>query len=181
MTHDDIVKSVITLLGVDSDLNKHEMRFLDDLCKRLEVSAEVRKKAILRLKKGKGSVHLPEDEADRKRLMYFLIQAVASDGKVDPNERKVLDVVAKNFGVSEEEIEGFLRSRLDEVKKDLYTSKKKRPQMECPKCGFKQPKGHKCKRCGIIFSKYKEVHGPTDEDRLMEILASSNKIQMDEE
>lgn len=180
MKNEDIIESIVTLLALDGELNKHELRFLNDMCKRLEVPKKVRDRALGRAKQGKGRVHLPEDETDKKRLLYFLMQAVVADGKIDPEERRVLYIVVKNFEMATEDVDDFIHSRLREVKSDLYTTAKDRPLMQCPKCGYKQPKSHKCKRCGIIFKKYKEVQEPTDEDRLMEILASSNIIKQEE-
>jgi hypothetical protein len=48
--------------------------------------------------------------------------------------------------------------------------------MECPKCGYEQAKSFRCRRCGIIFEKYKKVVGPSDEDRLRELFSSANEI-----
>ncbi len=182
MTNQDIIESVVSLLAVDGTFNKHEMHFFDDLCKRLDVSKEGKSTAIKKAKQGKGRVHLPEDESDKKRMLYFLVQAVAADGKIDPKERQILEAVVDKMGMPRSEVEEFLHSRLKEVKAEKYTaSVSKKPSIVCPKCGSKQPAGFRCRRCGIIFEKYKKSEEPTDEDRLMEILASSNVIKEKEE
>ncbi len=177
MKNQQIIESIIAMLAIDGDFNKHEMRFLRDMCQRLKVSKKLRDKILERARAGKGKVHLPDDEDDRKRLLYFLMQAVVADGKIEPDERRVLNIVAQNFGMPTDEIDEFIQERIGEVKSDLYTSVKKKPAMKCPKCGHEQPKSFKCRRCGIIFKKWQEAQEPTDEDRLMEILASSNVIK----
>ena len=40
MTNDDILNSIMSLLAVDGKLNKHEMRFFDEVCERLDISDE---------------------------------------------------------------------------------------------------------------------------------------------
>lgn len=177
MTNEDIIESVISLLAVDGTLNKHEMQFFNDLCKRLEISKKAKNVAIDKARQGKGRVHLPEDENDKKRLLYFLVQAVVADGSVASQERKILDAVVAKLGMADVDVDNFIKSRLKEVKSEKYTTASKKPPVECPKCGYKQPASHKCRRCGIIFKKYKESQGPSDADRLMEILASSNVIK----
>lgn len=181
MTNEDIIESIICLLAVDSRLNKHEMHFLDDVCKRLDITKETRNALLNKARGGKGKVHLPEDEADKKRLVYFLMQAVAADGTLDPKEREVLYVVVDKMGLPRADVDRFLSSRLKEVNKEKYTaSVSRKPPIKCPKCGFEQPAGFRCRRCGIIFEKYEESKEPTDEDRLWDILSSSNVIKKGE-
>jgi uncharacterized tellurite resistance protein B-like protein len=176
MTNEELLCSVMSLLAVDGKLNKHEMHFFEEVCKRLEVSQEQKEAVIARIKQGKGSVHLPEDEADQKRLLYFLAQAVVADGAIAPQERHVLDAVVTRLGMSKDYVERFIEGRLEEIKQERYTRSDRRIII-CPKCRYEQPESHQCRRCGIIFEKYKQVKGPSDEDKLREILASSNIIK----
>jgi uncharacterized tellurite resistance protein B-like protein len=172
MTNEELLGSILSLLAVDGKLNKHEMRFFDEVCERLEVSQEQKETVIARIKQGKGSVHLPEDEADKKRLLYFLAQAVVADGVVAPQERHVLDAVVTRLGIGKAYVERFIEGRLEEIKRERYT-RSDRKAITCPKCGHEQPESHQCRRCGIIFEKYKQVKGPSDEDKLRELFASS--------
>jgi len=176
MTDEELLCSIVSLLAVDGKLNKHELRFLGEVCERLEISQEQKETVITRIKQGKGSVHLPEDEADKKRLLYFLAQAVVADGAIAPQERHVLDAVVERLGVGRDYLERFIDGRLKEIKREHYTRVDRRI-MTCPKCGHEQPESHQCRRCGIIFEKYKQVKGPTDEDKLREIFASSSIIK----
>ena len=180
MTNEDIIESVLSVLAVDGDVNQWEMQFFNDVCKRLEVSKEARKAVLTKAKQGKGRVHLPENEADKKRLLYFLVQAVVADGKLVPEERNILDVVVDRMGISRATVEKFLQMRLKEVKTETYTVPGK-SSIVCPKCGNEQATAYQCKRCGIIFKKYKPVQEPSDQepsdiDKLKELLSSSNVI-----
>ena len=121
-------------------------------------------------------MHLPEDEADKKRLLYFLVQATVADGKIGPKERKILDTVIDKMGMSGIDVEKFLQLRLKEMKSAMYTVSNG-PSMVCPKCGHDQPKAYRCRRCGIIFEKYKQIKGPSDTEKIMDMLASSNVIK----
>jgi rubrerythrin len=133
---------------------------------------EQKEAVIAKIEQGKGSVHLPEDEADKKRLLYFLAQAVVADGNVVPQERKILDAVVTRLGVGENYVERFIEGRLKEIKRERYTRSDRRTTT-CPKCGHEQPESHQCRRCGIIFEKFKRAKGPSDEDKLRELFGSS--------
>jgi uncharacterized tellurite resistance protein B-like protein len=181
MTNEDIIESVISVLAVDGDVNKWEMQFFNDVCNRLDVSREAKKVVLTKAKQGKGRIHLPTNEADKKRLLYFLVQAVVADGKVVPEEHKILDAVVDKMGISKANVEKFLQMRLKEVKTETYTGQSK-SSIVCPKCGNEQTTAYRCKRCGIIFKKYKQVQQPSDQepddiDKLKEILSSSNVIK----
>ncbi|MBD3306382.1 hypothetical protein GF339_08280 [candidate division KSB3 bacterium] len=181
MTHEDIAESVISLLAVDGELNTREKQFFLDLCQRLEVSKETMTKFFTRVGQGKGRIHLPESEADQKRLLYFLVQGLVADGKVSPKERQILNTIADKMDIAKEHVDRFIRLRLKEIKTERYTPTDK-PQIECPKCGYEQPQGYRCKRCGIIFEKYQQFkkptdEKPTDEDRLRALLSSSNILK----
>lgn len=179
MTNVDIICSVISLLGVDGSLNRHEMKYFDEVCERLGVTPDEKAAVIAKVKQGKGSIHLPQDDADKKRLIYFLAQASVVDGKITDQERKVLENVAKRLEIPWDYVTKFLEARLKEIKTERYTTAN-RPEIECPKCGYKQPASHQCNRCGIIFEKYKQAHGQSDEEKLRDILASSNVISKEE-
>ena len=180
MTNEDIIESVISVLAIDGDVNKWEMQFFKDVCKRLEISKEMRSAVLTKARQGKGRIHLPENEADKKRLLYFLVQAVVADGKIVPEERKILDAVVDKMGISRANVEKFLQMRLKEVKTEKYTAQGN-SLITCPKCGHEQTTAYRCKRCGIIFGKYKRVQKPTQEpsdaDKLKELLSSSNVIE----
>lgn len=176
MTNQDIIGSIISVLALDGALNKHEMKFFNEVCERLEVTQKEKNTALARVKQGKGNIHLPTDEADKKRLIYFLAQAVVADGKITPEERKVLNTVVKKLGIPSNYVERFLESRLQEIKTERYAPAN-RKLMRCPKCDYEQPEGYQCKRCGIIFAKYKKTQGPSDEEKLRDLLSSSNVIE----
>ena len=174
MTNEELLCSIISLLAVDGKLNKHEIEYLNEVCERLDISPAQKDAVMAKIKQGKGSVHLPEDEADKKRLLYFLAQAVVADGKIAPEEKHVLNAVVQRLGVGQAYLERFIENRLQEIKEQRSAPPPK-PIMACPKCGHEQPQSHQCRRCGIIFEKYKQAKGPSDEDRLREIFAAANK------
>jgi uncharacterized tellurite resistance protein B-like protein len=176
MKNDDIIDSVLSVLALDGSLNKWEIQFFNELCQRLGISQEVQQKAILRIKQGKGRIHLPEEDADKKRLLYFLIQAVVADGKISDKERHVLQTVVEKLGISLAYVEGILDQRLKEVKTERYTIRQEKT-LVCPKCKYEQTSSYRCERCGVIFEKFKQAQEPTDEDILMDILSSTNRIK----
>lgn len=178
MRNEDILDSVLTILALDGSLNKWEVQFFNDICGRLDISKDAQHAAITRIKQGKGRIHLPENPADKNRLLYFLIQAVVADGKVHEKERHVLHTVVEKLGLSKVYVEEVLEQRLKEIKTERYTVQQAET-IVCPKCGFEQSSSYRCKRCGIIFEKFKKIQTPEDEDedRLRELLASSNTFK----
>lgn len=184
MTNENIIESILSLLAVDGTLNPKEVEFFKEMCKRLEVPKQTVNAVLEKARQGKGRVHLPEDEADKKRLLYFLVQAVVSDGYVAPEERKILDAVVAKMELDDVDLDDILESRIQDIREEarrtVYESSETRT-IHCPKCGYEQTAAYKCKRCGIIFEKYKQVKGPSDEDKLRDILSSSNVIKEEEE
>ena len=177
MTNEELIESVISLLAVDGAVNKKEIQFFHDLCNRLSVSNQVRDNALEKARLGKGRVHLPEDNADKKRLLYFLVQAIVVDGKVSPKERNILNMIVDKLGMARTDVENFISRQLKEIRTTPKDIPSDQPTMTCPKCGHEQLISYHCKRCGIIFKKYKEVKEPTDEDRLREMLSSYNRMK----
>ncbi len=175
MTNEHIIESVVSLLALDGTLNQHEMQFLQDLCQRLEISQETKCTMLERVKQGKGRVHLPEDEADKKRLVYFLAQAVVTDGHIGQKERDVLNMVVGKLGLSLKHTELFIERRLKELKTERYSATTA-ASITCPKCGVVQNSAFQCQRCGIIFEKYKQAVGPTETEQLMSMLSATNKF-----
>jgi len=173
MTNDELLCSIASVLAVDGKMSRHEKQFFAEVCERLAISREQHDAVMTKIRQGKGSVHLPEDEADKKRLLYFLVQAVVADGVVAPEERHVLDAVVKRLGIDQAYVEQFIEGRLKEIQQEQYT-RSQRPTIACPKCGHEQPESHQCRRCGIIFEKFKKAQTPSDVDKLRELFASAN-------
>ena len=175
MKNEDIIESVISLLAADGAVSKEEMKFFYSLCERLEICQAAIDAVLAKARQGKGRIHLPHEDADKRRLLYFLVQTVVADGKVTPKERQILTAVVKKLGMSEVKMEEFIQLRLKEVKTAKYSAQD-RPQIQCPKCGYEQPKGYRCRRCGIIFEKYSATKGPDDAEELREMLSAYNKL-----
>jgi uncharacterized tellurite resistance protein B-like protein len=166
MTNEQILESVICLLAVDGDVCELEMQFFRDVCQRLDVSKESAEAVLTKARQGKGRIYLPEKDADKKRLIYFLVQAVVVDKKVAPEELKVLGVVVDKLGLSKTDVEHYIQRQLKEVQAII-----------CPKCGYEQPPSPECRRCGIIFARYKQAKGSSDEDKLRDLFASTDMFK----
>ncbi len=175
MTNENIIESIISILMLDGEVNRWEMHFFKHVCQRLNVSQETQSAVLAKARQGKGRIYLPDSETDRNRLLYFLVQATVADGKVVPKEREILGRVVDELGISREYVDDIVDARLKEIKIERYT-KPINATIICPKCRFEQTTGYQCKRCGIIFEKYKQTKGPSDEDILRDLLASSNKV-----
>ncbi|MCP4396844.1 MAG: hypothetical protein GY801_06040 [bacterium] len=181
MTNEDIIESVLSILALDGSVSKWEMQYFSSICERLQVSQEAKNAALTKTKQGKGRIHLPDNEADKNRLLYFLTQAAVADGKVVEKERRILYKVVDKLQLSRDYVDNFIDSRLQEIKNERYSTVNNKSTIKCPKCEYEQPKAYKCKRCGIIFEKYKQVkelsdEEPSDTEKLMKLLSSSNKI-----
>ncbi len=161
MKNDDVIRSMICLFAMDGEVSKQEIQFLQEMRKKLGVSQEVVQSTFDLAKQGQGKVHLSDDPAEMRRMFEILVRAAVADGKIDPQERKVLDAVAAKTGISRKKIEDYIKNKLKQalVAKPKPTgSKLRQPQtMNCPKCGFKQKAGRvDCIRCGIIFKRLEQ-------------------------
>lgn len=172
MTNQELLCSILSLSAIDGSLNQRELEYFDQVCSRIGASPEEKNMALEKARQGKGSIYLPQDDVIKKRLVYFLLQAAVSDGPVTPEEQKVLDAVVARLGISKNYVERFLTSRLAEIQEE----RERATYVTCPKCGFEQPPTHECRRCRIIFKRYKQARqAPMDDvDRLKELLSSTN-------
>ena len=174
-----MIESVISLLTRNGDLSVQERKFLNDACKRLHVPKKRRDDALILAKQGKGRLCLPENDADKNRLIYLLVQAIVVNGEILPEKRIILDELVDMLGISRQYTENFLQTRLREIQEENASKAPLNNTMTCPKCGHVQITAYKCKRCGIIFSRYKHhsTSSSSDADALTALLASSNRIQ----
>lgn len=176
MKNEDIIESIISLIAADGEGNKEEMQFFYAMCQHFNISQPTIDTILAKVRQGKGRIHLPQAETDKRRLLYFLVQTVVADGKVTPTERQILSTVVRKLEMSESRVEEFLQLRLKEVKAAKYSAPD-RPQIMCPKCGHEQIKGYRCRRCGIIFDKYQVGEEPDDAEQLMRMLSGYNKLK----
>ncbi len=179
MKNGDMIESVISLLTQDGKLTLRERKFLNSVCKRLRIPKKRRDEALALAKQGKARICLPHNEADKNRLVYLMVQAIVANGEIAPEKRMVLHELVDMLGISRKHADRFLETRLQEVQEQEASSPYQTKSITCPKCGYAQTTAYKCKRCGIIFKKYEQKNAPDtrDADALMDLLASSNKIQ----
>ncbi len=108
MDNIDILNSVVSMLVTDGRLQPEESEFLKRLCQRLELSEGALEKAFEKFVQGEAYVYLPKDDDEKKRLLGFLLEAIAADGKVAPQERQLLEAVATRLGVPQDHFEDML-------------------------------------------------------------------------
>jgi hypothetical protein len=174
MTNVDVIESVISILAVDGKVNHKKMQFFNDLCQRLEVPRESVSAVLYKARQGKGRIHLPDQEADKKRLLYFLAQAVVVDGDFGANERQIMNAVVDRMRIPREYLERFIQLQLKDIAESQFSPISAKPQMTCPKCGHDQPVAPECRRCGVIFERYKKTQEPDDAEKLREMLSGTN-------
>ncbi len=108
MDNTEIINSVVSMLAADGEIEQQEIKFLKQLCQRLKVSGEVVEQAFEKYVQGEAYVHLPQDEDEKKRLFSYLLEAVVADGKIAPQERKLLEMVATRMGIPQQHAEHVL-------------------------------------------------------------------------
>ncbi len=108
MENIDIIHSVVTMLVTDGTIQPQESEFLKRLCEKLGVSPNVVETAFETYVQGDAYVHLPEEEAEKKQLVNYLLEAMAADGKVVPQERELLEAVATRLGVPQHHFDDML-------------------------------------------------------------------------
>lgn len=115
MNTSDIINSVVTMLVTDGTLRPRESDFLKRLCQRLGESPDVVQSAFEAYVQGKAYVHLPTDDAEKKQLVNYLLEAMAADGSIAPQERDLLEAVATRLGVPQDHFEDMLAILLKRV------------------------------------------------------------------
>ena len=113
--NDEVIQAVVCMLAIDGEIDELETRFLYRLAQRLGVARETVESALEKAKRGKGSVCIPDDPADGKRVLNFLIQAAVVNGEVTPQERKMLHAVTAKIGIPTQYIEEALKIGLKKV------------------------------------------------------------------
>jgi uncharacterized tellurite resistance protein B-like protein len=165
MKNDDIVRSVMCMLAADGSINKLEKQFLQSLCMQLGVSKEAVTAAFEEVKQGKGHIYLPDTEAERKQLFGWLVQAAVADGKIAPQERKMLDAVAAKIGIAASVVERYIAQSLKQDTSEPAPKEVSKPSaiMICPKCGVEQKEALRCSQCGIFVKNYLKQQNKTEE------------------
>ncbi|MCP4404671.1 MAG: TerB family tellurite resistance protein [bacterium] len=183
MKNEDIVRSVMCLLAVDGNVSPREVEFLKKLCKQFKIPKELVNAAFKEVKQGKGRIHIPTKQEDKTLLLKLLVQAAAADGTIDTKERTTLAAVAAKMEVPSSELERYLKPAQGERGKQKASAAPASPKqrqgtgtsarsikapsprkkaavpgsaktMLCPKCGFEQKEGPRCRKCGIFIKNY---------------------------
>ncbi len=108
MKNVDIINSVVTMLVTDGTIQPQESEFLKRLCQRLGVSPDVVETAFETYVQGDAYVQLPQEDAEKKQLINYLLEAMVADGKVAPQERELLEAVATRLGVPRHHFDDML-------------------------------------------------------------------------
>jgi uncharacterized tellurite resistance protein B-like protein len=172
MTTDDVIRSLVCILAIDGSISPPEKQFLQRIQTRLKVSPEVLNAALEQATQGKGRVELPEESMERGRMFDLLVRAAVADGRIDPQERRVLHAVVDRIGFSNADLELRLATELKRRKQQRSPSQAPKaapgrqpaaspPPQVCPKCGFRQDASRtSCHRCGVIFQQYRGAEAP---------------------
>lgn len=180
MQNQDIIRAVVFMLGADGEYSPNEMRFLHQLCARLELPRKCVIDAFKGINSGKTRIKMPENPEDRSRIMDHLIDAAMCDGNIAPKEQKVLQQVGEKMRISTTEIARRIGSRtscgvepdfdINSLTADdlLGTGTKASQKVlaRCPKCGYEAVDPDdtliqglhgtgECPFCGVITAKYR--------------------------
>lgn len=108
MDNVEIINSVVSMLVTDGKLHPQESEFLKRLCQRFGIPNDIVEQAFEDFVQGESYVHLPQNNAEKKELINYLLEAMVADGKVAPQERKLLEAVATRLGVPQHHFEDML-------------------------------------------------------------------------
>jgi tellurite resistance protein len=95
----DIIRAVVAVLAADGKIGTDEQTFLDKLGHALGVGEGAVESALEEVQGGEMTLEFPEDVAERKGLFDVLVGAARADGSVEPEEAKILDLVASRLGI----------------------------------------------------------------------------------
>ena len=180
MKNEEIIRAVVYMLGADGDYDPREMRFLNNLCRQLELPRKCVIDAFRGINSGKTRIKIPADAESKSRIMGHLIDAAMSDGKIEDREQKALQRMAEKMGIAASEIAQRIGNCVQRDAEPAYDidaltaddllggGPKAGSQVlaRCPKCGYeaidpddaliKGPHGAgECPFCGVIVDKYR--------------------------
>jgi uncharacterized tellurite resistance protein B-like protein len=112
-----ICRLVAGLVVTDDDLDEREDAFVERMLARFGIPSSDRNLIFPILDATEAAVALREMTPDLQRTAVdLLIQAAAVDGKIAPEERAYLDVVADSVGMPRPELERRLNEELGAVR-----------------------------------------------------------------
>lgn len=98
-----LLRCLITLLTIDGRIGAKERELLDGVRLRLGVPAETLEGLLEETLSGKPHAAVPSDLDLRRRLLNILAAAASVDGEVSPDERRILDAVARRMAIAQGE------------------------------------------------------------------------------
>lgn len=105
MTNEEILQGVLSVLAIDGQLDPRELQFFDTLCQKLELPPEKRQNLLDDITQGKGQIYVPEEKEEREQLLLYLLQAAFADGKLAPQEKRIIQSAAHKMGIEQKVLE----------------------------------------------------------------------------
>jgi len=99
-----MVRSVAALVAADGVVDPAERAFLDSLGRRLGLDPRAIDLILEEAEMGRRAVHIPANQAERRRLFDYLVKAAVADGEVVPRELAALKAVGRRMGIFDREI-----------------------------------------------------------------------------
>jgi uncharacterized protein (AIM24 family) len=175
LNHEQVFRSVATMIAIDGLIGAQEFRFLRNLQAQLQISKEVFDSAAANIKEGKGALYIPESRSDRQALLKMLIQAACADETITAQERKMLEAAAAKMNIAPSELERLIQEEISARQRQQAAAPldAQRPPRTCPKCGYQAHSSDdplvvgangdgECPACGIVVVQYlKMQHQPT--------------------
>ncbi|MHC4884454.1 MAG: SUMF1/EgtB/PvdO family nonheme iron enzyme [Planctomycetota bacterium] len=99
---------LVTALA-DRELGAEEKAYLEEMRQAMGMSADEANAIARDLKSGQTSLLLKGDRDDKVATLKDILGVMLADGSINKTEQKLLDAVAKNIGLSDEEMMELIR------------------------------------------------------------------------
>lgn len=149
MNYEDMLYSILSLIAADGKIDEQERQFFDKMCHEFQISQEAKDSLIHRMKQGRGTIQLPDEEEDQRQLLAFLTQAAFADGVLEAKEQAILQTVTRKMSLSPTVLDDLIAAMHTEIQTTPVQE-----EMICPQCGEKQVQALRCRQCGVFIKNF---------------------------
>lgn len=113
MQNADLLTNLIMMAYADGHIDESELELLESRRRKWQVSLEEFDQLVVTIKAGKASIFIPESPSQRHDLLTDMALMMMADGRIDPDERALLDNAAARMGIHQDQLNEIIAEFTD--------------------------------------------------------------------